>query len=345
MTALFATHTHPFPGREKEALGLAVESAEFYRKLAAEGKCTQPEQFISNATGKAYWFVKGKRDELLAMMDSADAKRLHAKCMLCSRTTPRSWSWPTRRSRRSCSRPSPVFCQRAEFDERTVRCWPGTGHPTSSVASGQVSQSGSPARKESHMVQPLAIVGRLVVVVTICAGLVLAAASAASAERWGYDDRRGDAPLGVDVLSTRLDDNVSGRYRIRVQGRGFIEDRTDMVRVYLDTRRANAGPEYRLSWYLGKNPAERKGATFLARIDNWGSPPIKVVRCPAIRKNVAFGKDLITLSVPKRCVKRPARVRWAGFVVRVTGVPNDHTYRGRHDYFPKYRSFKRQWVA
>jgi hypothetical protein len=82
MTALFATYLHPFPGREKEALELGMESAEFYGKLAAEGKCTPPEQFLSTATGKVYWFVKGQRDELRKMMESDEGKMLNVKCIM-----------------------------------------------------------------------------------------------------------------------------------------------------------------------------------------------------------------------------------------------------------------------
>ena len=82
MTAMFATYLHAFPGREKEALELGMEIAEFYGKLAADGKCTAPEQFMSPGTGKSYWFVKGERGVLHDVMDSDEGKRLFIKSSL-----------------------------------------------------------------------------------------------------------------------------------------------------------------------------------------------------------------------------------------------------------------------
>lgn len=82
MTALLATYLHPFPGREKEALELGMETAEFYGKLVAEGKCAQPEQLLSAATGKMFWFVKGQREDLVEIVQSDEGKKLNAKCMM-----------------------------------------------------------------------------------------------------------------------------------------------------------------------------------------------------------------------------------------------------------------------
>ena len=67
------------PGREMKALEFAAESAEFWGKLAAEGKCTVPEQFISPATGRGYWFVKGDREVLLQLQDTDEVKALSVK--------------------------------------------------------------------------------------------------------------------------------------------------------------------------------------------------------------------------------------------------------------------------
>jgi len=82
MTALFVTYVRPHPGREQQALELGIEIAEFWGKLAADGKCTPPQQFLSAATGKVYWIVKGQREELQQVMHSDEGMRLNAKCML-----------------------------------------------------------------------------------------------------------------------------------------------------------------------------------------------------------------------------------------------------------------------
>lgn len=81
MTAVFVTYTGPIPGRESEALEFAVEVAEYWGKLAADGKCTVPEQFYSSATQKGYWIVKGDRDELMKVHDSPEGKAFYAKAM------------------------------------------------------------------------------------------------------------------------------------------------------------------------------------------------------------------------------------------------------------------------
>ena len=58
----------------------------------------------------------------------------------------------------------------------------------------------------------------------------------------------------VDVVRTQLDRTVDGRYRIRVYGRDFIKNETDVLRVYIDTRVGDSGPEYPFSWYLRSEP-------------------------------------------------------------------------------------------
>ena len=81
MSALLVTYTGPIPGREKEALEFAVEVGEYWGKLAADGKCTLPEQFYSSATQTGYWIVKGDRDELMKVHDSPEGKGFYAKGM------------------------------------------------------------------------------------------------------------------------------------------------------------------------------------------------------------------------------------------------------------------------
>ena len=193
------------------------------------------------------------------------------------------------------------------------------------------------------MLRAQAIVVRVAVVILTCVSLVLTGMSSASAQRWGYVDPAHDARKVVNVLSTTLDNNLKGKYRIRVQGREFIKDQTDVIRIFLDTARSNSGPEYRVTWYFGKNPAYRVGTTFLTRADSWDSTG-KTVKCPGIGKLVAFGKDQITLSIPKRCVKSPKAVRWSGFVGRITDTRKGSLY-GYWDSFPRKNAFKSEWVA
>jgi hypothetical protein len=65
--ALVVTWSAPLPGREKKALEYLREVNDFYGKLATEGKCTEPEWFMS-AHGRRIWFVKGEYESLMDLM-------------------------------------------------------------------------------------------------------------------------------------------------------------------------------------------------------------------------------------------------------------------------------------
>lgn len=80
--ALLVTYGCPYPGREMKALELSAEVATFYGKSAAEGRCTEPVEFVSTGTGKGFWFVIGERDDLLAIEDTPEAKALQAKSLV-----------------------------------------------------------------------------------------------------------------------------------------------------------------------------------------------------------------------------------------------------------------------
>ena len=76
--AMVASWTHPFPGREEKALAYGAEVEQFWSAQAAEGRCTPPETFFSDA-GIGFWIVQGDRDELLRISDSEPARLLTMK--------------------------------------------------------------------------------------------------------------------------------------------------------------------------------------------------------------------------------------------------------------------------
>ena len=65
------------PGREKEALDYAVEVNAYWSKLAAEGKCSEPEMFQSGSRGT--WIVKGDPDTLRELYAREEVQVLAAK--------------------------------------------------------------------------------------------------------------------------------------------------------------------------------------------------------------------------------------------------------------------------
>lgn len=77
-TAFVITWSVPFPGRERQALELAGESEEFWGKMAAEGRCSQPEWFFfPNGTGM--WMVKGEAQQLWELAESQEGRRLRTR--------------------------------------------------------------------------------------------------------------------------------------------------------------------------------------------------------------------------------------------------------------------------
>lgn len=64
--AFVVTWSTPVPGREKKAIEYFREVNDFFAKLAAEGKCTEPEYFLA-PHGPHFWFVKGEFETLAGL--------------------------------------------------------------------------------------------------------------------------------------------------------------------------------------------------------------------------------------------------------------------------------------
>jgi hypothetical protein len=65
--ALVVTWSAPVAGREKKAIEYFHEVNDFYGKLAAEGKCTEPEWFMG-PFDRRIWFVKGDYETLVGLL-------------------------------------------------------------------------------------------------------------------------------------------------------------------------------------------------------------------------------------------------------------------------------------
>lgn len=77
-SAIVVTWNVPIHGREKEALDYGVEVNEHWGKLAADGKCSDPEMFFFS-DGHGEWMVKGNSDVLLKLFMSPENRRLTTK--------------------------------------------------------------------------------------------------------------------------------------------------------------------------------------------------------------------------------------------------------------------------
>ena len=163
---------------------------------------------------------------------------------------------------------------------------------------------------------------------------------------WSYDDAARDQRPTVDVLSTELDLDIKGYYRIRVHGRDFIKNKTDFLRLFFDTDRADNGPEFRFGWYMGRNPGRPVGQTHLKRVDGWETPNTPQHFCTKMGHQVNYAKDVLTALIPRHCLGHPDQLRWSGFVASVTSWnPETARITGYFDYFPAHNDFPALWVG
>lgn len=65
-------------GREGMAADYGREVDEYWSKLAAEGKCSQPKWFWA-LKGPSYWIVEGEYEELLMLSSTPEAQKLSLK--------------------------------------------------------------------------------------------------------------------------------------------------------------------------------------------------------------------------------------------------------------------------
>ena len=77
-SAIVFTYTRPHPGREIAAYEAFEDGLTFFGKLAADGKCLEPEVF-SGPFGKGAFVIKGELVYLREILDSDDFKRFYLK--------------------------------------------------------------------------------------------------------------------------------------------------------------------------------------------------------------------------------------------------------------------------
>ncbi len=65
---MVVTWTEPIPGREMKAIEYGADVTAYWTKQAQEGKCSVPENFLSER-GCGHWMVNGDRDTLLDVHD------------------------------------------------------------------------------------------------------------------------------------------------------------------------------------------------------------------------------------------------------------------------------------
>lgn len=151
-----------------------------------------------------------------------------------------------------------------------------------------------------------------------------------------FSDQRGDARRGIDITRVAVTKRASARkISVTLASPNFAAKRAQIADVYFDTRRRDAGPEYRIVAFSRKDPDSRKG-TVLLSTERWAGG--KRLRCGEVSAKFALATDRIRVAAPKGCLNRPKAVRVNATVWDVT----DYTRNGWEGY-PDYAPAKKRW--
>ena len=196
---------------------------------------------------------------------------------------------------------------------------------------------------------------RTLTAVVISLMFVWIAGPAQAASLWGANDVRGDSAFGSDIKRTTLDVRKAGFYRIKIFGYHFTRVGLNVAIAYLDTRRANPGPEYEVEWGLpgdgvwdSPDDPIYDGNDFkepLLRVDTWDDPDFTIAPCAGLQLARNLSTDVVTFLIPRACVGRPAQVRWNVETQRIISTHPDGSYDYYADGAPRWHGRTRRWVA
>lgn len=74
--ALIATWSHAIPGREAAALKAFQQSQDFWRRMASEGKCSEPQVWMKADASFGISIVEGDADALEAMQETDEYEKI-----------------------------------------------------------------------------------------------------------------------------------------------------------------------------------------------------------------------------------------------------------------------------
>jgi hypothetical protein len=177
----------------------------------------------------------------------------------------------------------------------------------------------------------------IAVVIAAVVALIVAPAlpaEAGKAKVWSFVfDRPDNARHGIDINWTELVmAKRRGKIIVRIQGQEFTRSRLSLVDVWLDVSRSNNGPEFVLSHqFRGDRDGYAGHGTW--RVDTWSSVERKVA-CPKMHTKVKYRSDVIRMSIPKRCVSNPKRVRFSVTTWDITRRDGKWDWFGYYDSAP-----------
>lgn len=159
---------------------------------------------------------------------------------------------------------------------------------------------------------------------------VVLSSAPAAADSQTFQDARGEAKASIDIHSVRVVNGQPGDRRIRFavwQRRLLAGDHVD---VWVDTRSAHPGPEYRVGGIANSD------GFGIVRVRTWeGRRHVHVVKCPRLR--LIGGQedpgDLTRFVIPRRCLGSPGAIRVSVRTLRHTTSGNVHDWAPRRHRF------------
>jgi hypothetical protein len=164
-------------------------------------------------------------------------------------------------------------------------------------------------------------------------GVLAVSMGSASAETQTFRDQRGEVSASVDIHRVKVINGSASTHRVKVVVTQRRLKGGDEIDVWIDTKRANPGPEYRAGVKANTN------ALGLLMVRRWGSPG-QVVACPRFRATSDQFRpgNWTRISIPRRCLADPGAIRVSARVRR-------HAADGWvRDWAPKRHVFY-DWVA
>jgi hypothetical protein len=163
----------------------------------------------------------------------------------------------------------------------------------------------------------------------------LTGADAATRATSTFKDRARDAPRAIDIV--RVTVAKGSKVKVTLSGRNFTASRAQIADTYFDTRRGDAGPEFRFTAF-SRNDGDNREGRFLLATERWAGG--KRVNCSGASARFNTGRDKIRLAVPKSCLRRPKAVRVNTAVWDVTDYTSTG-WTGIVDYAPA----KKHWYG
>ena len=161
----------------------------------------------------------------------------------------------------------------------------------------------------------------------LAAGVLLLSAAPASANVRSFNDAEGDTKASIDILRVRVINGGTSGNTLAVRTRFADVSFGDELRIFVDTRSNNPGPEWRMSGYADSE-------WVLERVDTWDGAGTES-SCPG-RAHLTDGDNVGWWRTSRSCLGVGDKVRVA--------VRSQEASSPQHDWARAYRMFL-GWVA